>query len=176
LLPFLHPFKKGAPKTDTPSRAIFLTVAFILLVCTAPSVDIIASMVTLTALLTYSVLNLACTVLKVSAAPNFRPTFKYFRWWTAAAGMVVAICTMIFVSPTLALSSFGVATALFIVIHYTSPPKSWGNITQSLIYHQVRKYLLRLDTRKEHVKFWRPQVNRVHFGDPSIDQYRRLSY
>ncbi|KAG2188271.1 hypothetical protein INT44_001024 [Umbelopsis vinacea] len=158
LLPFLYPFKKGTPKTDTPSRAIFLTVAFILLVCTAPSVDIIASMVTLTALLTYSVLNLACSVLKVSAAPNFRPTFKYFRWWTAAAGMIVAISTMIFVSPTLALSAFGVATALFIVIHYTSPPKSWGNITQSLIYHQVRKYLLRLDTRKEHVKFWRPQI------------------
>jgi potassium/chloride transporter 9 len=28
--------------------------------------------------------------------------------------------------------------ALFIVIHYLSPPKQWGDVTQSLIYHQVR--------------------------------------
>ncbi|KAM3589422.1 hypothetical protein VKS41_000285 [Umbelopsis sp. WA50703] len=115
-------------------------------------------MVTLTALLTFSVLNLACAVLKISAAPNFRPNFKYFRWWTAAAGVFMTISTMIYVSPTLAICAFAVVFTLLIVIHYTSPPKKWGNITQSLIYHQVRKYLLRLDTRKEHVKFWRPQI------------------
>ncbi|KAG2186160.1 hypothetical protein INT43_002598 [Umbelopsis isabellina] len=158
LLPFLYFFKRGTSKNDTPSAAILLTLGFILLVCTTPSVNIIASMVTLTALLTFSVLNLACAVLKISAAPNFRPNFKYFRWWTATVGLLMAISAMIYVSPTLAICAFVVVLSLLIVIHYTSPPKKWGNITQSLIYHQVRKYLLRLDTRKEHVKFWRPQI------------------
>jgi potassium/chloride transporter 9 len=46
--------------------------------------------------------------------------------------------------------------AIFLLVHYTSAPKPWGDVSQGLIYHQVRKYLLRL--RQEHVKFWRPQI------------------
>lgn len=45
---------------------------------------------------------------------------------------------------------------LFLIIHYMSPPKHWGDVSQNLIYHQVRKYLLRL--KPEHIKFWRPQI------------------
>ncbi|OZJ05653.1 hypothetical protein BZG36_01518 [Bifiguratus adelaidae] len=158
LLPILNPLSKGTKDGDEPFYGVLFTFSLIVIFCFAPSINTIANFVTMTALLTFCILNLACCLLKLSSAPNFRPSFHFFKWWTALAGFFVCIVAMLFVNELYALLSLGVMLILFVWIHYQSPPKSWGDVTQSLIYHQVRKYLLRLDQRKEHVKFWRPQI------------------
>jgi potassium/chloride transporter 9 len=63
---------------------------------------------------------------------------------------------MFFVDSFYASGCVALLMIIFLLIHYTTPPKPWGDVSQGLIYHQVRKYLLRL--RQEHVKFWRPQI------------------
>lgn len=106
--------------------------------------------------MTFLVTNLACFLLKIGSAPNFRPSFHFFNWQTAALGAIVCATTMFVVDGVYASACVALLMVLFLLIHYTAPPKPWGDVSQSLIYHQVRKYLLRL--RQEHVKFWRPQI------------------
>ena len=79
---------------------------------------------------------------------------------------------MFFVDGVYATGCVVILIAIFLIIHYTSPPKSWGDVSQSLIYHQVRKYLLRL--RQEHVKFWRPQI--LLFVNDPRRQYKLIQF
>lgn len=106
--------------------------------------------------LTFFTMNIACFLLKIGSAPNFRPGFKFFSWQSASAGAILSAASMFFVDETSAATAVCVLIFLFLLLHYFSPPKHWGDISQSLIYHQVRKYLLRL--KPEHIKFWRPQI------------------
>ena len=106
--------------------------------------------------MTFFVMNLACFLLKIGSAPNFRPGFKFFSWQTAFAGSVLSAAAMFFIDETYATTAVCLLVFLFLLIHYLSPPKHWGDVSQNLIYHQVRKYLLRL--KPEHIKFWRPQI------------------
>ncbi|KAF2098943.1 hypothetical protein NA57DRAFT_66175 [Rhizodiscina lignyota] len=155
LVPGLSIFSQGTKKNDEPTYAIIITylvTQFTML----SDINQIASFVAMTYLMTFLVMNLACFLLKISSAPNFRPSFRYFNWATAATGAILSGASMFFVDGAYASGCVLILAILFLIIHYSTPPKSWGDVSQSLIYHQVRKYLLRL--KQEHVKFWRPQI------------------
>lgn len=171
LLPGFSIFGQGSKLNDEPTYAIIIThiVAQFTMLC---DINQIASFVTMTYLMTFLVTNLACFLLKISSAPNFRPSFHYFNWWTAAFGTIISGASMFFVDGLYATGCVGILVVIFLIIHYTSPPKSWGDVSQSLIYHQVRKYLLRL--RQEHVKFWRPQI--LLFVNDPRHQYKLIQF
>ncbi|KAJ5747936.1 uncharacterized protein N7511_009632 [Penicillium nucicola] len=171
LLPGIGIFGQGTRKNDEPVYAIIVTFVFAQ-VTMLFDINRIASFVTMTYLMTFLVMNLACFLLKIGSAPNFRPSFHYFNWQTAAAGTLVSGVSMFFVDGLYASGCVSILVMLFLLIHYSSPPKPWGDVSQSLIYHQVRKYLLRL--RQEHVKFWRPQI--LLFVSDLDRQYKMVSF
>ncbi|KAK9462731.1 amino acid permease-domain-containing protein [Lipomyces oligophaga] len=155
ILPQLRIFKQGTKLGDEPIYAVIITYVLCQITILLP-INQIASFVTMAFLMTFIVTNVACFLLRVSSAPNFRPSFHYFNSLTALFGGIFCVATMFVVDGIYASIIIAVLIGLFIIIHYVTPPKSWGDVAQSLIYHQVRKYLLRL--RQDHVKFWRPQV------------------
>jgi potassium/chloride transporter 9 len=155
LLPGLEMFGKGTGRNDDPILAVLLTYLLAQLSLFA-DLNQIATMISMGYLMTFLVMNLACFLLKIGSAPNFRPSFKFFNWQTAGLGSILSAVAMFFMDGTYAAIAICVLVCLFLLIHYLSPPKHWGDVSQNLIYHQVRKYLLRL--RPEHIKFWRPQI------------------
>ncbi|KAI0598092.1 amino acid permease-domain-containing protein [Biscogniauxia sp. FL1348] len=155
ILPGLVILGRGTKRGDVPVAAVLVTYAIAQLALFS-NLNQIATLIAMGYQMTFFVMNLACFLLKIGSAPNFRPAFKFFSWHTAFAGSILSAAAMFFIDETYAASAICLLIFLFLLIHYLSPPKHWGDVSQNLIYHQVRKYLLRL--RPEHIKFWRPQI------------------
>jgi len=145
LLPGFSVFGQGTKGSDEPTVAILFTyvIAQVAMLC---NINQLASFVTMTYLATFLVTNLACFLLKISSAPNFRPSFHYFNWWTAFFGTLISGATMFFVDGGYATGCLGMLVILFSIIHFFTPPKSWGDVSQSLICKYVSGVLLFLIT------------------------------
>jgi solute carrier family 12 (potassium/chloride transporters), member 9 len=171
IIPGLGIFGKGSGSNDEPRYAVLITYTiaqFTMLF----DLNQIASLVTMAYLLTFLVTNLACFTLKIGGAPNFRPAFRFFSWQSAALGTIISCAIMIYVDSVSALGCVAILISIFLIIHFTSPPKTWGDVSQSLIFHQVRKYLLRL--KQEHVKFWRPSF--LLFVNDARKHYKLIQF
>ncbi|XP_023817295.1 solute carrier family 12 member 9 [Oryzias latipes] len=149
---------KKTSHSGNPWVSVLISWFCVQLVLFSGKLNTIASIVTIFFLLVYAAVDLACLALEWASAPNFRPTFRYFTWHTCVLGIIGCVVMMFLINAIYASASIAFMLLLLLLIHYLSPTSSWGYISQALIFHQVRKYLLMLDVRKDHVKFWRPQI------------------
>ena len=123
------------------------------------SINAIAPISTSFFCLSYCTVNLSCFFLEISGTPNFRPEFKFYTWHTCLVGFIMNMVVMFYVDYRFGIIALLIEILIFIYLAYRAPNNIvWGDVTQSIIFHQVRKYLLRLDSRKMHSKLWRPSV------------------
>ncbi|OQS00948.1 basolateral NaK(2Cl) cotransporter [Achlya hypogyna] len=151
----------GSAVGDEPQAAVLFTTllsfAFVLL----GDLDVLAPLCTSFFCLAYAAVNATAFILQVSGVPNFRPTFRGCNWPVSLAGVVLNLGVMVYLNALYAAATLLVLSVLFGYLYIAAPATGWGSVSQALIYHQVRKYLLRLDRRKEHAKYWRPAVLHV---------------
>eukprot|EP00041_Stephanoeca_diplocostata_P016824 m.333051 g.333051 ORF g.333051 m.333051 type:complete len:884 (+) comp20501_c0_seq2:148-2799(+) len=139
-----------------PLRAVLLSWFLVQCVLLIGNINTIAPIVSMLFLLSYAITNFACFVLSITGTPNFRPRFRHFSWHTAFLGFASCIVAMFVIEATYAAASVFLFIMCFAFIHFRHIPVSWGDVSQALMYHQVRKYLLRLQAQAR--KFWRPQI------------------
>lgn len=171
LVPFLRPFAQGHGPTNEPHRATVISAVIVAVLNSMSDLNVILTVTTMFYLQCYAITNLACFALRIAATPNFRPTFRYFGKTSALLGFLCCLCCMFIIDSNMAGISWILTCVLFVAIHMMTPPQHWGEVTQALLYHQVRKLLLRLDGSRRHVRNWRPQLlllmslNDVNGGD-----------
>nr|XP_046265288.1 solute carrier family 12 member 9-like isoform X2 [Scatophagus argus] len=149
---------KKTSRSGNPWASVLVSWLLVQVVLFAGKLNTIAGIVTIFFLLVYAAVNLACLALEWASAPNFRPSFRCFTWHTCTLGIIGCLVMMFLINAIYAFASIAFMLLLLMLIQYLGPISNWGYISQALIFHQVRKYLLMLDVRKDHVKFWRPQV------------------
>lgn len=89
--------------------------------------------------------NFTCFLLRVSGVINFRPTYKYWSASLSLIGGILNLGIMFWINTLYASSAFFLLIVLAVYLAYQAPVVGWGDVSQALIYHQVRKYLFRLD-------------------------------
>ncbi|KAI5640012.1 amino acid permease domain-containing protein [Phthorimaea operculella] len=148
-------------RSSNPVLAVIASWLLVQLGIIKDSLNAIAQINSVLFMTSYFAINLACLGLDLASAPNFRPSFKHFSWVTSFLGLSGCAAVMFALRPAHACGAALACGCLVVGLHLMSPaaaaPK-WGSLSQALIFHQVRKYLLLLDPRREHVKFWRPQM------------------
>lgn len=163
IFPYTKWLKYGTKRGDEPLVAVIVTWAVAQGCTLIGNLNSIAPIIASFFCLSYAIVNLACFLLEVSGTPNFRPHWKWYNKYTAAIGFMMAMIINFWLDYKFALSSLFLQILVFVYLLKKGPEVAWGDVTQSILFHQIRKFLLRMDQGKSHNKQWRPSVMLLQF-------------
>ena len=165
----LLPFRPIRWFAQTSPRVGIFCFCFLvqLLLLLGDTYDIASQFATQAFCANFFALNLSTFISSATSTAGFRPLYSFFNNVTALSGCILCLVLMFYID-ALAASLFllAVFALLFLVdTHLDTSKVYWGDASQPVVFYLVRKWLLRLDERKEHVRHWRPSIIQI-VGDP----------
>lgn len=175
VLAFLRPFAKGAPGTDEPRRALYVTtgITFAILIWAGLSggegggaLNSVAAVITMFFLYTYGMMNLAAFIEAFGKNPSWRPRFRFFHWSLALLGTFGCVGATFLIDWRASLSAIVLIAGLLLYLRTRGFEGGYADARRGFVFASLRKNLLRLSHMKEDSKNWRPTVL-VLSGNPS---------
>eukprot|EP00040_Diaphanoeca_grandis_P027474 m.156509 g.156509 ORF g.156509 m.156509 type:complete len:941 (-) comp30999_c0_seq1:52-2874(-) len=157
LYPILKPFAYGSPHGDEPRVAVACTYIIAQCGVLIGDLDVVAPIITSIFCLSYALVNMTCFLLSMIEAPNFRPVFKYFNKWSALLGLITNMAVLFFLDAVHGVIGVALLSFLSLYLFFRGPAVNWGDISQAVMFHQVRKYLLLLRDQDD-PKYWKPNI------------------
>ncbi|CAG0899023.1 unnamed protein product [Darwinula stevensoni] len=158
LYPGIGFFAVGYGANNDPVRgyvaSFIIGVACILIA----NLNAVATLVVNFFLAAYALINFSVFHATVTKAPGWRPSFKYYNAWLSLLGTLISVVVMFMIQWEVALATFGVTMALYLLVHYRKPDANWGSSTQAQVYSTALKNAHELNRTPEHVKNYRPQL------------------
>lgn len=157
VIPCFNRFAKLSPRGE-PETAIIFTLFLSWLGVLIGNLDFIAPILTISLVMCYFFINLACTLHSLLGSPNWRPRFKHYHWSISSLGCLLCLFVMIVSSLVYFLVAIFIAGCIYKYIEFSGAEKEWGDGKQGLALSAARYNLLRLKTSEPHTKNWRPQL------------------
>lgn len=151
---FLKWTGKGSAKDDSPRLGTLFTLAIVLVSVWFGDLNLIAPVLTMFFLTTYSVLNIAAGSEQFLKSPSFRPKFKV-HWAFSLLGALSCGGVMFLINPSATFAALIFVALIFLWLKGRDLQSSFGNIGRGLRMAIIKSSLMKL-TEEQDAKNWRP--------------------
>lgn len=148
---------KSSGKEQIPRAATIVTSVIALILVLVGDLNMIAPILTMFFLTTYGTLNVTAAIETILKSPSFRPKLKV-HWIYPMLGTLGCFAVMFLINPIATIVAIVMIIGIYIVLRRRQLKVTFGDVTKGILQQVVRYALLRLETKDDDAKSWRPNI------------------
>lgn len=163
VIPFFLASPLGSKKEE-PRAGIILTFIIGEIFIIAGTLNMVATIITMFFLLTYTVINLSAGISSIVGQPFYRPRFKV-HYSISIIGAILNYVVMFLINvPATLLATLSIII-LYLILERRAITQTWGDLRTGIWLSIARFSLLKLEFSETHKNIWRPNLM-VFSGNP----------
>lgn len=148
-------FLSRVSKSGQPTLATWISGSIALLAVFLGGLNTIAQYVSVLFLTLYVAVNISAAIEKLIKSPSYRPKINV-PWYVSVTGAIGAIVVMILINPYAFIVAFGLEAFILFYLFSKKLEQKWGDSAAGIWMTLSRFSLLKLNSRRIHIRNWRP--------------------